>query len=223
MNIFEIINRKSDQFAYIWGALVAKKLLREFGKKSLIHRSAKYILPSKIIMGSGCEIRHHCFFDARSSHNISIQIGNGTRIKDNVSLLAYGGSISIGNKVLIGRLSTLFGHGELEIGNNSMLGPNTTIMPVEHVFYIGKESFQDQGFIRKKISIGDNVYIGANTSIIAGSTIPDDVAIGAGSVVKGELESGWLYAGIPARPIKLIGHNKPEGVEIHKRDWGLFE
>jgi acetyltransferase-like isoleucine patch superfamily enzyme len=56
----------------------------------------------------------------------------------------------------------------------------------------------------KPINIGDNVYIGTGCIILAGVNIGDNVIIGAGAVVTKSLESGFVYAGVPARKVKSI-------------------
>ena len=43
------------------------------------------------------------------------------------------------------------------------------------------------------ISIGNNVWIGANSVILRGSSIGDGVVIGAGSVVKGSVPAKTIY------------------------------
>ncbi len=52
--------------------------------------------------------------------------------------------------------------------------------------------------------IGDNVYIGANSSIIGDIQIGNNVIIGAGSVVTNNVPDNVVYAGNPARCIKRI-------------------
>ena len=59
-------------------------------------------------------------------------------------------------------------------------------------------------FIDKTVKIGNNVFIGARTIILPGTTIGDNTIIGAGSVVKGNIPSGVIVAGNPARVIKSI-------------------
>ena len=54
------------------------------------------------------------------------------------------------------------------------------------------------------IRIGNNVFIGAGVIVLPGAVIGDNVVVAAGSVVKGELAPGWLYAGQPARKVKAL-------------------
>ena len=56
-----------------------------------------------------------------------------------------------------------------------------------------------------KIRIGDYTYIGADTKIMAGIIIGDDVIIGAGSVVTKSIDDGLVVAGNPAR---IVGETK---------------
>lgn len=58
--------------------------------------------------------------------------------------------------------------------------------------------------ITKPINIGDNVYIGVSSIIMPGVNIGSNVIIGAGSIVTKDLESNFVYAGVPARKIKTI-------------------
>lgn len=55
-----------------------------------------------------------------------------------------------------------------------------------------------------EISIGNNVWIGCTTTILKGSKIPDNIIIGANSLVtsKCKLESNYIYAGNLIKPIR---------------------
>ena len=52
------------------------------------------------------------------------------------------------------------------------------------------------------IKIGNNVWIGANVTILPGVTIGDNTVIGAGSVVNRDIPSGVVAVGNPCRVIK---------------------
>lgn len=54
------------------------------------------------------------------------------------------------------------------------------------------------------IEMGDNVFVGANTTILYNSYIPSDTIIGAGSLVNRRLTSGGVWAGVPVRYICSI-------------------
>ena len=48
-------------------------------------------------------------------------------------------------------------------------------------------------FIKKKITIGNNVWIGANCIILKGVTIGDNVVIAAGSIIKNDVPSSTMF------------------------------
>ena len=54
---------------------------------------------------------------------------------------------------------------------------------------------------RGDISIGNNVFVGANTTILYDVTIGDNVIIGAGSLVNKDIPAGAVAAGNPCRVI----------------------
>jgi acetyltransferase-like isoleucine patch superfamily enzyme len=56
----------------------------------------------------------------------------------------------------------------------------------------------------RPIKVGNNVFFGMGTLVLAGVTIGDNVVIGAGSVVTKDIPSDCVAAGVPARPIKTI-------------------
>lgn len=56
--------------------------------------------------------------------------------------------------------------------------------------------------ITKRISVGDNVYIGVRSLIMPGVTIGSNCVIGAGSIVTKDIPDNSVAVGVPARVIK---------------------
>lgn len=52
-----------------------------------------------------------------------------------------------------------------------------------------------------EVRIGDNCFVGMNSTILCGTTIGDNVIIGAGAVVTGDIPSNSVAVGVPARVI----------------------
>ena len=61
-------------------------------------------------------------------------------------------------------------------------------------FVINKKFNADLSFVGE-ITIGSNVFIGANSIILPGASIGDDVIIGAGCVVSGVIPNNGVYVG----------------------------
>ncbi|MFC0211875.1 acyltransferase [Paenibacillus chartarius] len=81
----------------------------------------------------------------------------------------------------------------IRVGDNSIIGYNTTILAHE---YLVKE------YRLGEVRIGSNVMIGANCTILPGVTIGDGAIVGAGSVVHKDVAPGTFVAGNPMRVIR---------------------
>lgn len=97
----------------------------------------------------------------------------------------------------------LIDNNEIRIGSKVAIGPFCCMFCHSNHYTAGPKGFSDT-YINGDILIGSNVFIGAQVTLLPNTVIEDNVVVGANSVVKGRLESGWLYAGSPARKIKEI-------------------
>lgn len=69
--------------------------------------------------------------------------------------------------------------------------------------------FEDFGtVIAKPVTIGNNVWVTSNVTILPGVTIGDNTVIGAGSLVTRDIPSGVFAAGNPCKVIKSINFKK---------------
>lgn len=71
------------------------------------------------------------------------------------------------------------------------------------LLYKGHEILKDIA-INRGIVVGNNVFIGKKTIILPNSFIGDNIIVGAGSVVRGRLEDGFIYSGNPAVKVKSL-------------------
>lgn len=82
---------------------------------------------------------------------------------------------------------------KITIGDNSIVGYNTTILA--HEYLIHEYRLGD-------VHIGSNVLIGANCTILPGVTIGDGAVVGAGTVVHKNVAAGSFVAGNPLQVIR---------------------
>lgn len=120
----------------------------------------------------------------------------------------YGGSIEIGEGFGISG-STIYSTSSITIGKNVIIGANCKIvdndfhpLEAEHRRMNRNEEFTAKAPVR----IGDDCFIGMNSIILKGTTIGNNVVVGAGSVVHGTFPDDCIIAGNPAR---IIRQNKP--------------
>ena len=94
------------------------------------------------------------------------------------------GTLIIGNYVSLGTNNTIVCLDEIKIGDNCEFGPNVAIFDHDHDFKT-RDGLQLNKYNTSPISIGDNVWIGANSIILRGTTIGNNCVIAAGSIIKG--------------------------------------
>lgn len=111
----------------------------------------------------------------------------------------------------LGMKITVSGSGkdpEIIIGNNVSIAPNVTFIAdscannsceLNSIPYV-KEKLT----CNKNILIEDEVWIGANVTVLPGVKIGRCSVIGAGSVVTKNVEAYAIYAGVPAKKIKSL-------------------
>ncbi|ADO47915.1 DapH/DapD/GlmU-related protein [[Enterobacter] lignolyticus] len=109
---------------------------------------------------------------------------DGVQIRDNAVLENHNrGRLVIGKNTVIGYNCWLNATGDIEIGSDTLIGANTIITSSSHHFK-DNVPVSEQGMSFKKVTIGSNVWIGSNVSILEGVVIGDNSVIGAGVVVK---------------------------------------
>ena len=84
--------------------------------------------------------------------------------------------------------------GEIYIGNDVQIGPQTVIWGRNHRFSKGKR-IREQGHRTSAVVIGNDVWIGAHCTILCGVVIGDGAVIGAGSIVCKDVPPGTIVIG----------------------------
>jgi acetyltransferase-like isoleucine patch superfamily enzyme len=135
-----------------------------------------------------------------------IEIAKTAEIKDYVIIRAYTKPVIIGEFTQINPFTVIYGHSEIKIGNNVMIGPHCMIAAGNHDYLQTEKPMRFAGALTKgPIIIEDNVWIGANSTITDGVTIGRDAVVGANSVVTANVNPFEIVAGTPA---KVIGKRK---------------
>lgn len=124
----------------------------------------------------------------------------------NIIVARYGGKIEIGDGFGISG-STIYSFCSIKIGKNSTIGANCKI--IDNDFHpldpdYRRKSLNKEYTSRKPIVIGDDVFIGMNSIILKGTTLGNNVVVGAGSVVSGYFPDNCIIGGNPAKIIKKI-------------------
>jgi bifunctional UDP-N-acetylglucosamine pyrophosphorylase / glucosamine-1-phosphate N-acetyltransferase len=162
--------------------------LTEIGEQCVIGPNARL---SNARIGDRVAIRESVIIDSELGSDINV--GPFAHLRDQ-TVLADG--VHIGNFVEVKnsklakgvKASHLSYLGDAEVGENSNIGAGTITCNYD-------------GVRKNKTTIGRNVFIGSNSSLIAPVTIGDGALTGASSVVTKDVPPGERVAGNPARPL----------------------
>jgi carbonic anhydrase/acetyltransferase-like protein (isoleucine patch superfamily) len=119
------------------------------------------------------------------------------------------GRASLGKGAVLGEYAVIRADGHyVAIGDNFWLGRHATVHIAHNVYptHIGDNVTALQNSIIHACDVGSNCFIGRDVVVLDGSKVADDVVLADGSIVfpRSVLESGWLYAGQPAKPVRRL-------------------
>ena len=156
-------------------------------------------------LGKSLNIGNNVVINALSSEGVVI--GDNVTIKDNTIiectavLRSIAEGIRIGDNVGISQNCFFAARAMIEIGNDVIIGPGVSFFSENHNYKDVDTPIRLQGETRRKIVIEDDVWIGANATILAGVRVGKHSVIGAGSVVTKDVSANSVVAGCPAKAV----------------------
>lgn len=118
-----------------------------------------------------------------------------------------GKSIFIGRNFLANYNVAILDRAPVTIGDYVMIGPNTLIATVNHpISPMGRRKHLS---VAKPVTIGNDVWIGGNATILPGVTIGNNVIVAAGAVVTHDVPDNCMVGGVPARLLRRIENDIP--------------
>lgn len=151
--------------------------------------------------GSVIRVGHECVFRSRSRHNaIGINHRIILRTQSSEAQIIIGDGVGISGGAICAKKRVSIGKGSI-IGSNVVIGDNDfhPIKPKDRRFNRDAEDIP-----AKEITIGENVWIGADCYVLKGVTIGDNSVIGAMSVVTKSVPPNCVAAGNPAKVLRTI-------------------
>ncbi len=156
-----------------------KSKLKSCGEGAVIYPMAKIEFPHVVELGAHSKVRDFAFIFAGEG----LIVGEYTDIQPHTVI--WGGGLTI-------------------IGNRVSTGPGTVFLSATYSHEKGMKMVDGMGENSKvkggKLEIGDDVYIGANCTIMP-VKIGEGCVIGAGSFVGKDCEPWGIYVGSPAKRI----------------------
>lgn len=114
----------------------------------------------------------------------------------------YGYNIEIGENFYSNVNCTILDGAKVKFGDNVFVAPNCGFYTAGHPLDVIQRTAGLE--YAKPITIGNNVWIGAQCCILPGVTIGDNCVIGAGSVVTKDIPANSLAYGNPCQVVRVI-------------------
>ena len=114
-----------------------------------------------------------------------------------------GKNIHFGQNVFINSGCRFQDQGGIWIGDNALIGHNAVLATLNH----NPDPQKRGNLIPSRIVIGNDVWLGANVTVLPGVTIGDGAIIAAGAVVTKDVPARTVAGGVPAKVIKTIGED----------------
>lgn len=128
-----------------------------------------------------------------------LRSNNYVRMYEGVTIW-YPYRVNFGKKVTLNEWVYISGFGNVSIGNGCSIGHRVSIISSNH----GKSKavpIKSQQLTAEEVRIEDDVWIGANATILGGVTVGKGAIIAAGAVVNSDVPSYAISGGVPARVI----------------------
>jgi acetyltransferase-like isoleucine patch superfamily enzyme len=166
--IFEILSSLLTTFKY-------RYIKRCIGKGTIVRSKTRIINSGNVRIADGCILQSDVYIRAGAQ-----------------------GSVVFRRGCMINSFARFFGHGGIELGEDTQIGPGVTITTTQH-------DYDEPGLpeIFSKVTLGKSVWVGASSTILPGISIGDNSVVGAGSVVTKDLPPNSIAAGVPAKIIKM--------------------
>lgn len=114
----------------------------------------------------------------------------------------YGYNIEIGDHFYANHNCVILDGAKVIFGSNVFIGPNCCFTTAGHPLNVEQ---RNEGLeYAYPITIGNNVWIGAGVTVLAGVTIGDNTVIGAGSLVNKDVPADVVAVGNPCKVLRKI-------------------
>ena len=167
-------------------------------------------ITADFIDGSGClTIGDNIIIDGSTkfiiSNNGDINIGANSNIRENSLFeVTNFGHIAIGENCFFNKNATIVSMNSIEIGNDTIFGPNVMVYDHDHDY----RQIKEDKYVCAPIIIGNNCWIAANALLLKETNIGDNAVVAGSTIVNGCVEQQSLFYNPVQKKQKRIDYGK---------------
>lgn len=170
--------RTAHSFRYVLYYALASKLPRSYAPGGSVAAVVRRQLAGPLL--------------AHAGRDINVEAG---------AVFGSGAQLALGDRSGLGVDADI--HGPVTIGNDVMMGPRCTILTRNHCIDDTTVPMNQQGFQEyEPVVIEDDVWIGANVTIMPGVRVGTGSVLAAGSVVVRDVPPYSIVGGVPAKVLR---------------------
>jgi len=131
-----------------------------------------------------------------------IVLGRWVHLGAGTALRCHEGTVTVGDKSVLGRRVSINGYLDIEIGASALFADDVYVSDFDHKFADLTRPIKDQGIAKARVRIERDVWIGTKVTVARGVVIGEGAVVGANAVVTRDLPAYSVSVGVPARVIK---------------------
>ncbi len=187
----------------------------------MVHEQSLEMMRNGCVIEGGSELHQVCYELAQRALKITSEINGSYKTPEEIRILMSdligkpiddsfamfppinadcGLNIDIGKNVFINSGCCFQDHGGITLGDGVLVGHNVVMATLNHELDPRRRGTTHP----KPIVIGNDVWIGSNSTILQGVTIGDGAVIAAGATVTKDVAAKTIVGGVPAKFIKHI-------------------
>lgn len=199
--------------SWIWGELAGRAVQLARGVIRLrstvfLGRGVRLRGARSLHLASGVSIGDRSVIDARGTRGVVMRRGsrlgrNGiVTTTSHLSLLGVG--LELGENSGVGDFFHIGCSGGVVIGSDVIIGPYLTVHSQEHNYADPSVPIRTQGTTQQEVVVGDDCWLGARVTLLAGTTLGPRTIVAAGAVVRGNHPGNEVLGGVPAKRIREL-------------------
>lgn len=129
-------------------------------------------------------------------------LGRWLHLGADTAIRCHEGTLSVGDKCIFGRRASINGYLDIQIGEAVLVADDVYISDFDHRTDDINRPIKDQGIVKSRVHVGDDVWLGAKVTVTRGVHVGRGAVVGANAVVTRDIPDYGVAVGVPARVIR---------------------